>query len=258
MNKLLTPNGGMPLEGDDFRWEQDAIRDAMKGMLHYYAQPTSGHLILSGCAISFASGNASVTEGYVCINFEVCYVPAHTVAVASLAASSLKIVETYDAAGLEVFADSVSRDTYAIRRALISDGLAGSNEIVLASPPRLETVLASSLQIVGQQITTFESGYTAKAGNELYISRRGGIVVMEGAVETVHPGTGWGNVHGWTIPAGYRPAGKRVFMLSDAVSSGNTWRIDVLSNGEVRIFSVDWIGSPGDPAEINLSFCWTI
>ena len=258
MNKLLTPNGGMPLEGDDFRWEQDAIREAMKGMLHYYALPTSGHLILSGCAISFAAGNASVTEGYVCINFEVCYVPAHTVAVASLAASSLKIVETYDPSGLEVFADSVSRDTYAIRRALISDGLAGSNEIVLASPPRLETVLASALQIVGQQVTAFEAGFSATAANELYISRRGGIVVLEGGFDTTQTGTGWGNTLALTIPAGYRPPAKRSFFLVDDMTTDSSVRMDILPSGEVRISSVEYVGAPGDPARFLPSVCWTI
>lgn len=248
----------MPLEGDDFRWEQDAIRDALKGILHYYALPTSGHLILSGCAISFASGTASITEGYVCINFEVCYVPAHSASVASLAASSLKIVETYDASGLEVFADSVSRDTYAIRRALISDGLAGSNEIALASPPRLETVLASSLQIVGEQITAFQSGFSAQSGNELSITRRGGIVILEGGFDTTQTGTGWGNVHAFTIPAGYRPAGRRSFFVVDDMTTDSSIRMDINSNGEVRIFSVEYVGAPGDPARFIPSVCWTI
>lgn len=161
MNKLLIPNGGMPLEGDDFRWEQSAVRDAFKGMLHYFASPYNGNIVLSGCQISLVSGNAVVTEGYVCINYEVCYVAAQSVAVSGLATSSLKIVETYDASGLEVFADSVSRDTYAIRRAVVSDTLAGSNEIVLSAPVYLADILGATVEPMTSPVTSFESGFAA-------------------------------------------------------------------------------------------------
>jgi hypothetical protein len=137
MNQLIIPDGGMPLEGDDIRWMYQGLLEAMKGgALYPFALQHSGNFIITGCEISFAGGNASITEGFVMLNYEICFCPAHTVAVTSLAASSLKVLETYDASGAEVFADSITRDTYAIRRARISNGLNSGIEIVLANPPR--------------------------------------------------------------------------------------------------------------------------
>lgn len=225
----------MPLEGDDFRWEQDAIRDALKGILHYYALPTSGHLILSGCAIGFASGNASITEGYVCINFEVCYVPAHTVPVSSLANSSLKIVETYDPTGLEVFADSVSRDTYAIRRALISDGLAGSNEIVLSAPTRLEDRLNQSVSAMTSPVTALASGWTSSTG--IQVNKFLNQVLFQGIGNTTQPASDWLSHLVCTIPVGFRPATPKFYMVDYyGVFGGplDVLLVEILPSGEVR------------------------
>lgn len=137
MDKLIIPNGGMFFEGDDIRWIYAGLEGALTGALYPFLDTHSGNVILSGCDISLAGSNASITAGYVMIGGEICYCAPQTVAVTSLAASSLKVVETYDADGLEVFADSVSRNTYAVRRAVISDGLNSGDEIVLSNPKRL-------------------------------------------------------------------------------------------------------------------------
>jgi hypothetical protein len=138
MNKLVTPNGGMPLYGDDLGWIQEAVMGALKGSgeLFAFAAQHSGNCIITGCDISFSGGEATITEGFVLLDYEVCHCPPHTVAVDALAASSLKLNVTFDSAGNKVFADAVSRDTYAIRRAIISNGLNAGTEVVLSNPPR--------------------------------------------------------------------------------------------------------------------------
>lgn len=137
MNRLVHPNGGMPLHGDDFDWLYDGIKEGVKGAIYLFVLKHSGNVVLAGCDISFTAGDAIISEGFVVIDYEVCYCPAQTVAVTSLAQSSLKLDVSYDPSGLDVFADSVSRDTYERRRAIITNGLSGGNEIVLEAPPRV-------------------------------------------------------------------------------------------------------------------------
>jgi hypothetical protein len=240
MNKLLIPNGGMPLEGDDFRWEQDGVRDALKGILHYFSAPHGGNIILSGCQITLVSGNAVVTEGYALINHEVCYVPAQTVAVSSLANSSLKILETYDVSGLEVFADSVSRDTYAIRRGIVSDGLAGSNEIVLATPIYLADLLGASVTAMTSPVSSFQAGF---APNSLGVAVNKVLnqVLFQGIVLATQPASNWVSEHVCTLPAGFRPASLKYFMMTYYGVIGSALDVvlvEILTNGEVRLSHV--------------------
>ncbi|HMN90466.1 MAG TPA: hypothetical protein PKD70_06235 [Saprospiraceae bacterium] len=169
MNQLIIPDGGMPLEGDDIRWMYQGLLDALKGgALYPFALQHSGNFIIAGCEISFTGGNASVTEGFVMLNYEICYCPAHTVAVTSLAASSLKVLETYDASGAEVFADSITRDTYAIRRARISANLNNAVEIVLQNPPRYYykhfPILQNDWQVFDGNTVVVE-----KIGNQVFV-----------------------------------------------------------------------------------------
>jgi hypothetical protein len=261
MNKLLIPNGGMPLEGDDFRWEQEAVRDALKGIVHYFAAPSSGNLILSGCNITFGGGNAAITTGYVCINYEICFVPAQTVAVSSLANSSLKILETYDATGLEVFADSVSRDTYAIRRAIISDGLAGSNEIILATPVYLADRLSGSVQAMTSPVTSFASGFSPNPQG-VSVNKIINQVLLQGVVISTHPASNWIGQLICTLPTGFRPNTIRfhniVYSVPDTVlSKFNTLLIEVDTNGEVRATHLNFTGTAGDSISLLLNFSFT-
>lgn len=174
MNRLIIPNGGMPLEGDDFNWMYSGVLEAFKGgALYPFALQSSGNFIIAGCTISLSGGNASVTEGFVMLNYEICYCPAHTVAVTSLAASSLKIDETYDATGSEVFADAITRDTYAIRRAKISDGLNSGVEIVLENPKRYYSK---------QTISTFINDWEVYDGNTVSLEKIGNVVHIQGVI----------------------------------------------------------------------------
>jgi len=133
MNKLLTPNGGMPLHGDDLQWIQDGTKEAIKGLFHIFSSPATGNLILSGCAlIDNGGGNYTITEGYVLIAYEVCHVPNHSFDTADLTDSSIKLSVTYDASGLDVFADAVSRDTYEIRKDIQAAGVIRDRQLYAA------------------------------------------------------------------------------------------------------------------------------
>jgi hypothetical protein len=222
MKKLLIPNGGMPLEGDDFNWINAGVVEAFKAIFFEYGQAYSGNFVISGCVATFAAGFASVTEGYVMLDWEICYCPAQTVGVASLAVSSLKLVSSFDAAGTEVFADSVSRETYENRRAIISDGLNSGVEIPLDTTGRFYAV---------ENVNAFDNGWGAASGFVPKYHKKGNVIHITGAITG-----GETNLLAFTVPLAYRPSETRRL----AISRGS---ISIPSSGQVIIGTTDSGGS---------------
>lgn len=214
MDKLHIPSGGMPFEGDDLDYINAGIVDAMRANYFHFGQPYSGNFIISGCAISFAAGFASVTAGYVMLDWEICYCPAQTVGVTSLAASSLKLGISYDSAGTEVFADSVSRETYQRRRAVISDGLNGGIEIPLDTTVRYHWA---------ENVNTFNNDWEAQPGFTVKATKIGEVVYLSGAITA-----GQDNLTAFVLPAVFRPTSNRYMRTAQ----GNTI---VFSDGNVFV-----------------------
>lgn len=79
MNKVKWMElGGAPIRNDDWNFESNAVRDALKGIV----KMLKGDALLGGCVPSPAVPPATgytFTEGYVAIDGEVYYVPAVTV-----------------------------------------------------------------------------------------------------------------------------------------------------------------------------------
>lgn len=75
MNKVnWMQAGGVPLRNDDWQFEADAVRTALKGL----GSVLGLNALLSGCVPSPSGGGYVFTSGFVLINGEVCYVPAVT------------------------------------------------------------------------------------------------------------------------------------------------------------------------------------
>lgn len=221
MNKLLTPNGGMPLDGDDFQWIHDGLFEAFRGAL-WWAIAGGENQIIRGGEITLAGLDASITEGFCVIGGEICYIPAHTETVSGLATSSLKIDESYDATGLEVFADSVSRNTYAIRRALISDTLSGGDEIALDNPTRI---------YYDQTFSSFSNGWLASGGSTIRARLFNGMVSLEGGLTA-----GTTNLAILTLPAIFRPSAARHMVIGNN-EIDEFLRLVVQTDGQVIAYS---------------------
>jgi hypothetical protein len=75
MNKLLFPNGGLPLYSDDFDYMQSSLRDGINACLYPYAEQTGGFMVVSGCYIAFNNTTQTyvVGAGWVLIQFELLY-----------------------------------------------------------------------------------------------------------------------------------------------------------------------------------------
>lgn len=195
MDKLIIPNGGMPLDGDDIRWMYTGLQDAYKALL-FGVGPSNGNFIIAGCTVSLVGTTASITEGFVMLNWEVCYCPAHSATVTNLSTSSLKIDETYDVTGSEVFADSITRDTYAKRRAKITEGLNSGVEIVLINATRI---------YYSAEITDYNTDWEAFAGVDCIICKQGNLGFIRGKFTggtlSTYESTGGFGIPGWATPA---------------------------------------------------------
>jgi hypothetical protein len=110
MKVLEIPSGGMPFTGDDLLWIQDGIKEAVEASVTPFT--IEGKIILTGCTTSVVSGSTVIAPGYVVLDGRICHFPGKTVAGTNLAIHEFYMKEEYDPAGNDVFADSVSRDTY--------------------------------------------------------------------------------------------------------------------------------------------------
>lgn len=211
----------MPLDGDDFMWIEAGLLEAFRGSM-WWAIAGQENMIIRGGEITLAGLDASITAGFAVIGGEICYIPSHTVTVSGLATSSLKVVETYDVSGLEVFADSVSRNTYAIRRAMITDGLNSGDEIVLNAPKRL---------FYEQTFNSFSNGWLASGGSQIKARLFNGMVSLSGGLTA-----GDTNLTIFTLPAIFRPTAIRHMVIGNNTVD-EFLRLVVGTDGTVTAFS---------------------
>lgn len=143
MNKLVFPNGGMPLHLDDLDFMQEATREGIKGLLHRFASEKAGNLILSGCIADPNGSNYDITEGFIMIDYEVLYFAGVTNISTNEPYFELDV--SYDPNGNDAFFDNVSRDTYEIRRAVINTTVPSGSHTKLLDENRLEFIMSAVL-----------------------------------------------------------------------------------------------------------------
>lgn len=117
MNNLKTTDtGGFPLKLDDFRFVNNAVLEAFKGMMSMYDVTDSHAVILSGCARTSVSGTTSIAQGYISIGGEICFVPAHSYPTPSVGQNEYWMIDvSYDTSGNKTFQSTTSHNTYEVR-----------------------------------------------------------------------------------------------------------------------------------------------
>ena len=119
MNKFITTdNGGLPIQLDDFRFIDDSVRGAFKGMLSAYGIDPADSFIISGCAVTDGGTNWNIAAGYISLDGEVLEVDAHTVTKTLVGSEQhfWQIVTSNDPAGLKTFQSTISYNTYQVRK----------------------------------------------------------------------------------------------------------------------------------------------
>jgi len=127
MNKLKTDNvGGVSFEWDDWRWEQEAVREAFFGLVSAWGTDPDDSFIISGCGATLNGLNYDIDAGFISLNGEIFKVNAHSV-VAALGVGAVHFWEqivTYDPTGLEATKNAGTVDTYEIRTAVVQNATA--------------------------------------------------------------------------------------------------------------------------------------
>ena len=120
MKRLEIPGGGMPFTGDDLLWMGDGIYEAILMLAKKYAESydESGRGVVTGLALSVGGGNITLGNGWLILDGHLCYCNGWTGS-GELHNYELYYDPIYDPDGNDVFADSVSRDTYKIQRASV-------------------------------------------------------------------------------------------------------------------------------------------
>lgn len=72
MNRLLYPNGGREVFGDDLRWENEILRDAIRGFLGAFCPESTTVYILSGLGHRTGGfGETIRSDGYIALGGEI-------------------------------------------------------------------------------------------------------------------------------------------------------------------------------------------
>lgn len=243
MNKLLTPNGGMPLYNDDLRFMQQANFDSFKALLGMLSEITPG-FILSGCQVTEGPTTFDVSEGYVCIDGEILYAPARTNIANALKPTMVYSLNVYnDPAGNDQFEDGVLRDKYEIREAVLASGGTGTVvglEGVNAQYSRAKSILTQLMPRSERDSAAMGAGLSngwavvdfAGTDEDLLIIKQFGVVTMRAGLT---PGT-FGGATVFTLSTGFRPKA----VVTALVPHGNNGicRVRIQENGEVGFFQI--------------------
>lgn len=224
MDRILIPNGGMPFTGDDLLWIQNGLRAGMFGFGRHFGAGQS--VVISGVNVTISGTDIVYTEGYVIIDDEILYVPAGTAVDAAPEPDKLSIEldVTYDAAGTDVFADLVSRDTYEKRRAKVVFYSSGT-------PP----VNAITFDIIDRRrhsqvftVTSFVNGWS---GSGVKVRRFGKVVAFQGTVAD-----GDTNTVAFNVPLGFRPeVSRRLPGYHANITGTDRVQVRIDTNGNVTI-----------------------
>jgi len=126
MDKVIkTLTGGHPLEWDDLEYDENGILDAFEGLgagVIDAIPAISNSFVLAGCTGVINVGNIDISAGWIFYNGEVVKVEAHSIVdQGGGAVYWFKLEVTNDPAGLETFEDTIAKDTYEVRRMVLTN-----------------------------------------------------------------------------------------------------------------------------------------
>lgn len=181
MNKLIsTQNGGIPLDWNDIRFEQDAVREAFYGILSALGITPAQSFILSGCAIV----GSNITAGYIAKGGEVYQVDAQAIPTpGSGQYVYFNIVTIYDPSGDETMYNSVVAQTYAIHKAVLALTTDATEMLLNTATPTFHSTITANLNAPAKLmalttgiVTAIGGGVSAVTGSLLY--KRSGLGIQ--------------------------------------------------------------------------------
>jgi hypothetical protein len=125
MNRLkTTDNGKLPIVSDDLRFIDAGIREAFKGAFSALGITATDSFKISGCVVTSIGLTHTWTDGVICLAGEILPVVAGSVTIPSIPQVGYGLAWIYDisfdAAGLKIFENGISHDTYEVRKAKLA------------------------------------------------------------------------------------------------------------------------------------------
>ncbi|MDB9498561.1 hypothetical protein [Nodularia spumigena] len=256
MNRLETlNNGGFPLTLNDFRYADAAVRQALYGVFSAYSDLLPGNgFIISGCTWVTATAGQSYTAGFIFIAGEIVQCDGGVFPTRPVGESYIwDVVEIADPAGVKVFRNQASNNTYFERRAVIISALVPpppSTSYLPLNAPRLAKKMYDSINslalfankqqeswsIVGVTVP-YDAGFSNMVGGRGLQFRKDdfGVVTIRGDVAASVVSSPTTSI--FTLPVGYRPTNKEVRTIAfyDNLSGAHyePMELQITTNGRV-------------------------
>jgi hypothetical protein len=260
MNKLLFPNGGVTLEGDDFRFQDAAYRDAFAAMYHLFLEGNQGNCILFGCEFVISNSAALVfNAGYVILDNELRYFPGASIVSALYGISDLFFVKDdgFDISGLEDLVSGGQGNTYEQRSAKL-EFLPSTNIKIQAYDSgnsfRIDNLIIKQLLRNESQylISVFYNNWTSSVNAPVFaIKRYDKQVFLTGIISD-----GISTINTYTLifklPSTYYPT-KRQYRIVPCPNSGFVI-LDINTDGEVYLIDPQNVAANGVVDLSQISF----
>lgn len=219
MKTLHIGLGGHHATGDDLLWLQAGIIESFKTFLDDFI---GNHVILSGVEFTIGGGDISWTAGYIYMEGEICQVDAG-VAVYN-ANNAFEIVETYDPAGEQEYEDTVTEQTYIVRKASLTGTTGGT--YLFSTARRFKSWREWTA-------ATLLGSWVASGAAPLYGRNLIGDVIFRGVVTEPAYASGTDSKI-CTLAAGYRPTYLITVIVPALVNTVKTFlHLQIDSNGDV-------------------------
>jgi len=263
MDKLKTDlYGGFPFELDDWRWEIDAHRAALSGLLTGIQRAGHGGLIASGLEVTLNTmgGVTAVSPGWVIWDGEMFYFPGgqgNSALGPNLHFLAQDIIN--DPGGMEVFEDGTIQDTYEQRRLkLVATGIDYWTTADAEQYMSVGRVSRMQDQLWPQpwvSVTDYLGDWSAPSGLQVRLEP-GGIVRVKGTVVYSGSPTGAiGTLGMFILPPGYRPNGSVMMSAAMFPYSDAPRVVQVAPNGVVAVSAIQSGVGPGTKVYLtDLSF----
>jgi hypothetical protein len=202
MNRINTNyNGGFPLNLNDLRFTDDAVRLAFKDILRGFAGNTP--VVIFGCeATPIEPEGHTISEGAIFYQGEIWHVDEHTIGEYG-DAPDWAFYLTYDETGNKIFKDGIQHNTYELRKAK-QYGLNGQPAGTIYTTSANNVKLIKDIFLGNAWANpTLGANTTIISGSALLLGKTINRVTLQGQIRNSYIS---GNALALTLPVGFRPA----------------------------------------------------
>jgi len=236
MNRINTNyNGGFPLNLNDLRFNDDAIRLALRDIMRGLAGDQA--VVIFGCQIvELETENYQVSEGAIFYQGEIWHVYQHTVDYPDVPNWAFYV--SHDPDGNKMFKDGIQHNTYEVRNALLClPGSYPEGTLYTISADQVLNLKDVFLE-VGWADPTLMNGTTIVTGSGLLLGKSLKTVTLHGKIHVSIDPVGLIVLN---IPAGFRPTLATGGYLQVKTSTDDiiTVRYILGTDGNLTYFTLD-------------------